>query len=119
VEATLAALKEAGNLANNLFRARISLIVTQVVPYPASLETPPVPVHFNENRFCVMAQNSPVETSVQIDLCRNQLETLTRVLKPGSIVVLGGRRRWWPTKDERLARELRLAGYEVLFKETE
>ena len=118
MESTLAALKEAGNLANSL-GARITLVVPQVVPYPLPLETPPVLVEFNENRFRVMASESPVETSVQIYLCRDRFETLTSVLKPGSIVVLGGPKRWWPTKDELLARRLRRAGYEVIFKETE
>jgi hypothetical protein len=118
VESTLAALKEAGNLANSL-GARIKLVVPQVVPYPLPLETPPVLVEFNENRFRVLASESPVETSVQVYLCRDRFETLASALKPGSIVVLGGRKRWWPTKDERLARQLRRAGYEVLFKETE
>ena len=121
VESTLAALKEAGNLANSL-GAQITLIVPQVVPYPLPLETPPVLLEFNENRFRVMASESPVETSVQIYLCRDRLETLTSVLKPGALVVLGGRKPrwpWWPTKDERLAGHLRRAGYEVLFKETE
>ena len=75
-------------------------------------------VEFNENRFRVMASKSSVETSVHIYLCRDRFETLASVLKPGSIVVLGGRKRWWPTKDERLARQLRRAGYEVIFKET-
>jgi hypothetical protein len=117
VESTLAALKEAGNLANSL-GARITLVVPQIVPYPLPLESPPVLVEFNENRFRVMATKSPVETSVHIYLCRDRFQTLTSVLKPGSIVVLGGRKRWWPTKDERLARQLRRAGYEVLFKET-
>jgi len=117
VEPTLAALKEAGQLANSL-SARITLVVPQVVPFPLPLETPPVLVEFNENRFRVMASESPVETSVQIFLCRDRFETLTSVLKPGSIVVVGGRKRWWPTKDETLARQLRRAGYEVLFKET-
>jgi hypothetical protein len=118
VEATLAALKEAGNLANSL-GVRITLVVPQVVPYPLPLETPPVLVEFNENRFRVIASLSPVETSVQIYLCRDQFETLTSVLKAGSIVVLGGRKRWWRTKEERLSRRLRRAGYEVIFKETE
>jgi hypothetical protein len=117
VESTLAALKEAGNLANSL-GARIELVVPQVVPHPLPLETPPVLVEFNENRFRVMASESPVETSVQIYLCRDRFETLTGALKPGSIVVLGGKKRWWPTKDETLARRLRRAGHEVLFKET-
>ncbi len=117
VEATLAALKEAGNLASSL-GARIKLVVPQVVPRPLPLETPPVLVEFNENRFRVMASESPVETSVQIYLCRDRFETLTSALKAGSIVVVGGKKRWWPTKDEMLAQQLRRAGYEVLFKET-
>jgi hypothetical protein len=117
VESTLAALKEAGNLANSL-GARITLVVPQVVPFPLPLETPPILVEFNENRFRVMASESPVETSVQIYLCRDRFETLATALKPGSIVVVGGRQRWWPTKEETLARQLRRAGYEVLFKET-
>ena len=118
VESTLAALKEAGNLANSL-GARIKLVVPQVVPYPLPLESPPVLVEFNENRFRVIANQCPVETSVHIYLCRDRFETLAEALQPGSVVVLGGRKRWWHTKDERLAGKLRAAGYEVLFKETE
>ena len=117
VESTLAALREAGKLANSL-GARITLVVPQVVPLPLPLETPPVLVEFNENRFRVLASESPVETSVQIFLCRDRFETLATALKPSSIVVVGGRKRWWPTKGEILARQLRDAGYEVLFKET-
>jgi len=117
-DATLAALREAGKLASSL-GARIKLVVPQVVPYPLPLESPPVLVEFNEKRFRVIASESPVETSVHIYLCRDRSETLISVLKPGSIVVLGGRRRWWPTKEKHLARRLRRAGYEVLFKEME
>jgi hypothetical protein len=118
VGSTLAALREAGNLASRL-GASIMLVVPQVVPYPLPLETPPVLVEFNENRFRVIANESSVETSVQIYLCRDPFKTLTSVLQTYSIVVLGGRKRWWPTKVELLARRLRRAGYEVLFKETE
>lgn len=118
VHATLAALKEAGELASHL-GARITLIVPEVVPFATVLETPLVQVEFNEHRFRVIAHQSPVETNVQIYLCRDRFAVLRSALKPGSIVVLGGRRRWWPTKDELLARDLRRAGYEVIFKETE
>jgi hypothetical protein len=118
VESTLSALREAGAIAQSL-GARIQLVVPQVVPYPAPLESPPVLVEFSEKRFRVVAAESLVETSVQIYLCRNRFETLSSFLKRGSIVILGGPKRWWPTKDEILARRLRFAGYEVIFKETE
>jgi hypothetical protein len=118
VQATLAALKEAGNLANNL-GARITLIVPEVVPYAVPLDTPPVLVEFNENRFRVIASESAVETSVRICLCRDRFVGLGSALNPGSIVVLGGPKRWWQTKNQRLASDLRRAGYEVIFKETE
>jgi hypothetical protein len=118
VESTLAALKEAGGLASSL-GARITLLVPQVVPYPLALETPPVLIDFNEGRFRLIACQSPVETTVRIYLCRDRLEILTHVLSPGSLVVIGGQKRWWPTREKKLARQLRDAGHEVVFKEAE
>lgn len=119
IESTLAALKEAGSLANGL-AARLTLLVPQVVPYVLPLESPPMLVEFSENRFRVIASKSPVETSVHIYLCRDKAQTLISVLRPASIVVIGGCRRWWwPTRDEVLARKLCRAGHEVIFKETE
>jgi hypothetical protein len=118
VEATLSALKEAGRLASSL-GARITLLVPQVVPYPLPIESPPVLIDFNEKRFRVIAGESPVETSVQIYLCRDQFETVTNVLNPGSLVVLGGPKRWWPTREKSLVSKLRRIGHEVVYKETE
>lgn len=117
-DATVAALRKAGALAHQL-SARVILVVAQVVPYPLTLDSPPVLIDFNERRFRAIASESPVETIVRIYLCRDRLETLAAVLKPGSPVVLGGHRRWWPTGEERLARTLRRTGHEVIFVETE
>jgi len=118
VESTFAALKEAGNLANRL-SARITLMMPQVVPYPLPLETPPVLVKFNENRFRVIASESPLETSVQIFLCRDRLEMLLGTLSPNSLVVIGGQKKWWPTTEKLTARRLRQAGHKVIFIERE
>jgi hypothetical protein len=117
VEATMAALRKAGALANRL-SGRITLVVPQVVPYPLPLTSPPVLLDWNEKRFREIASESPVETTVLIFLCRNWLETLSAVLSPRSLVVVGGRKRWWPTAEKRLARQLRRAGHEVIFTET-
>ena len=118
VQSTLAALKKAGALANRL-SGRITLVVPQVVPYPLPLTSPPVLLDWNEKRFRVIAGESPVETTVQIYLCRDRLETLTAVLSPRSLVVVGGPKRWWPTAEKRLTRTLRRAGHEVILTETE
>jgi hypothetical protein len=116
--ATLAAIQEAGKLADNL-GGHLELVVPQVVPYPLPLESPPVLIEFSERRFREIASHSPVETTVRIYLCRDSGETLAKVLKPGSLVVIGGRRRWWPTRESALARKLQKAGHEVVFKEME
>ena len=76
VNATLAALREAGNLASNL-GGRITLIVPQIVPYPLPLTSPPVSVDFNERRLRVIASNCRVETRVSIYLCRDPVRDST------------------------------------------
>src|ERR1022692_3570619 len=113
IESTLSALRKAGALANRLC-ACITLIVPQVVPYPLPLTSPPVLVDFNERRLRVLAGHCRVETRVAIYLCRDPLETLKSVLKPHSLVVVGSRKRWWPTAEKRLAAKLRRAGHEVM-----
>src|SRR5205085_11201493 len=114
VEPTLAALKKAGALADRL-NGRITLIVPQIVPFPLPLQTPPVLIDFNERRFRIIASQCPVAMTVRIYLCRDPAETLATVLKPDSVVVLGGRKWWWPTAEKRLARQLRRVGHEVIF----
>jgi hypothetical protein len=117
VEATLVALRKAADFANRL-AARITLVVPQVVPNPLPLESPPVLLDWSERRFRVFAGDTAVEMRLQLYLCRDRVQTLCSVLKPHSLVVLGGRNRWWPTAETRLARKLRHAGHEVIFTET-
>jgi hypothetical protein len=118
VDATLAALREAGVLATRL-NGQITLVVPQVVPFPLPLTSPPVLLDWNERRFRVIASESPVDTTVRLYLCRDRLETLLKVLSPHSLVVVGGPRRWWPNAEKRLARRLRRGGHEVIYRETE
>jgi len=118
VASTLAALKKAGTLATEL-NTHITVLVPQVVPYPLPLESPPVLLEWNERRIRVMAEESPVETTVKLYLCRDRLAALLTALQPRSVVVIGGHKRWWPTSETRLARKLRSAGHEVILAETE
>jgi hypothetical protein len=118
VGATIAALKRAGTMAESL-GARITLVVPQIVPYPLPLTSPPVLLEFQEKRFRNIASESPIDISVHLYLCRDELETLKTVLKPHSLVVIGGRKRFWLTREKSMARKLRRSGHDVIFTETE
>jgi hypothetical protein len=118
VEGTMAALRTAGALANKL-GGHITLLVPEVVPYHLPLNKPAVLQDWNERRFRVLAAESPVQTAVRFYLCRDRDETLASVLKPHSVVVLGGKKHWWPTSESRLAKRLRSLGHEVILTETE
>ena len=111
---TAETLNAASGLARGL-GARVTVHVAQVIPYPLALKSPPVSVQFAEEQLLALAGEQPVETNIQVYLCRDLTETIRRVLKPDSVVVIGGRKRWWPTREQILARTLRRDGHHVIF----
>ena len=113
---TIAALNKAGELAESL-HASITMVVLQIVPFPLPLTSPPVLLEFQKKRFREIASRSLVDVNVQLYLCRDKPQTLEAVLAPHSLIVVGGRRRLWPTLTQRLARRLRRAGHEVILTE--
>jgi hypothetical protein len=117
VQATLTALTRAAALAKGL-NARLRLVMMNVIPYPLPLDSPPVRRDFCERHFVEIASASPIETTVHLCMCRQRLETLIALLRPRSLLVIGGHKSWWPTKEEKLARELRRAGHEVILAES-
>jgi len=115
---TLKALERARELAQPL-GADISVIALQVVPFPLPIDRPPVSMDFVAKRFEERAGEFSERTKVSAFLCRDPLEALKSILNPYCPVVMGVRKKWWPTRDERLARKLRRAGYEIILVETE
>jgi hypothetical protein len=116
-QGTLGALRTAGTLAHQL-GAHINLLVPRVVPYALPLASPPVSIQFTERRLLDLAHrgaHGSMVISVQVYLCRDRRLCLLEALKPQSLVVLGGRVRWWPTKETKLARTLQFAGHQVIF----
>src|SRR4051812_28041693 len=92
--ATLVALREAARLAANL-GARIRIVLPSVVPYPLPLQEPPVAEEHQRRRLRAVAGEATVETSAEIFYCRD-VEDVARALAPESLVVIGGKKRWWP-----------------------
>jgi len=112
---TRAALRKASGLAKDL-GTQITLIAPQVVPYALPITRPQVSMEFLSKRFTEIAANCPVDVDVRLIFCRDELETLQLLLKPNSIVVIGGCSRWWPTRESKLARRLQHV-HQVIFEE--
>jgi hypothetical protein len=115
-ETAPAALTRAGELADRL-GASVLILAVQSVPYTVPLDTPPIPFKFSHRQLCRLAEESSVETEVKAYVCRDEWETLNKVLNPRSLVVIGTVKRWWPTREEKLARKLRRAGHDVIVAE--
>lgn len=108
-----ATLTAASGLARDL-GARLTILVAQVVPYPLPLSGPPVPVEFTEQTLGAIASEQEVETTVKVFLCRDQWKTIRQALGPDSVVVIGGRKRWWRTAEQSLAAMLKRDGHHVV-----
>jgi len=112
-EATVGALKRTAALLYGL-NARINLVAVQAVPYPLALNNPPVSVTFTERRLRDIARESPMDTTAHLYICRNPLYTLTSILRPGSVLIVGTQKTWWPTWERKLARRLESAGLQII-----
>ena len=110
---TLSALRMAAELASGL--APVRLLAVQVVPYPLDLYAPPVSTQFLESHFAELVSQATVNATVDIRLGRDAGDVIEGGVGPHSVVVIGGRRRWWPTATMRLARRLERLGHQVVF----
>jgi hypothetical protein len=115
---TLAALKVASRLGANL-GTRPKVLRLYTVPYALPLERPAVPIDFLEEQLRALACESTTQFTARIYLCREPRWTLRELFPPHSVIVLAGRKRWWPTKEQRWARMLKKDGHEVIFVNAE
>jgi hypothetical protein len=114
VAATLRALQRGGDLAKEL-GAGIRILVPHIVPYPVPLDRPQVDPEFKIRRFRTLSVDGSVQTRIDVLLCRDPSEAVTQSLGSQSVVLIGGRTRWWPTREKRLAKSLTLAGHHVIW----
>jgi hypothetical protein len=111
---TVAALKMASRLSANL-GARPKVLLLYEVPYTLPLERRALPDGFLENQVRALQRDFPEEISTDLRLCRRPRQGLREVLEPHSLIVMGGRKRWWPTPEQRLAEFLHSSGHQVIF----
>jgi hypothetical protein len=111
---TVAALKMASRLSANL-GARPKLLMLYAVPYTLPLGKRALPDGFLENRVRALRRDFPEEISTDLHLCRHPRQGLREALPPHSLIVVGGRKRCWPTPEQKLAKFLQSSGHQVIF----
>jgi hypothetical protein len=115
-EGTVAALRAAASLAKNLC-GQIDVQVHEPVPIHFTLQRPHVPASFIEGRLLALMAQAGIctdEVSIHVWFCRSQRPSLADTLAPQSLVVMGGKTRWWNWHDRNLARWLRRQGHQVV-----
>jgi hypothetical protein len=110
---TVVALKTASRLSAKL-GVRPKVLMLYEVPYTLPLETRALPERFLEDQVRALQLDFPEEISMRIHLCRHLRQGLREALLPHSLIVMGGRERWWPTPEQRLAQFLKSSGHQVI-----
>lgn len=116
-ETTITALRAADSLARDL-RATVHIRAIIAVPRQLAMEFAFGSVQFVKRLLSDLVErvsSKCCEYVLHIYLCRSRVETLLRVLRPASILVIGGRRRLWPTPESRLSKAAISAGHSVAF----
>lgn len=109
---TRAALTAAVALTRNL-GARVSLVAVLIVPFPLPLDGTAVSPSLVERELQTVARDIEVPVDAHVVIARDREEAFHRAILPGSLVVLATKKRWWPTRQARLARLLACAGHSV------
>ena len=118
-DGTRTALTAASAHARDL-EACIVLLVPHVVPYAQALEHPADSVGFVADRFRTLAWELGLEVTIRICLCRPEHAALAPLIPQDAVILVGGRtRRWWSTREQRLADALIRTGHRVLFVQTD
>src|SRR5258708_7258909 len=68
---------------------------------------------------CFTKPSCRVDPHVRICLCRDSEQLLAEALPPRSLIVIGGRKRWWRTAEQALASRLRRRGHEIIYADLE
>src|SRR4051812_31105917 len=100
-EGTERALRTAGRLASHR-GTRVIVLVPHVVSFGSTTGRPADPQAVAEP-YRILASANGVDATVRVCLCREPRQIFGRLLTDQTDVVIGGRRRrWWPSREERL-----------------
>jgi len=109
---TEALLKRAAALTAGL-NVRLTLVAVNAIPYPATFPGPTAVHAHLVDQLEALASRCTLPVQAQVVLARSREEGFRYMLRPDSMVLVGTRKRFWRTAEERLAKMLVNDGHKV------
>jgi hypothetical protein len=94
--------------------AAVRLVAVHAIPYPQPFHCPAALHAHLVEQLVDLASRCPLSVDPHVVLARYRDDGFRHVLKPASIVLIGVRKRLWPTREEKLARALARDGHQVV-----
>ena len=113
LDETLAAVRVAKRLAAAL-GSGVTLVHLRAVPWGAPVEAPGGRSPLEADTVVDRLAEEDAGVHVQVYLCRDARRAVSSAFKGRSLIVVGGRRHWWPTRADRWRRTLEAEGHLVL-----
>jgi hypothetical protein len=114
IDDTLAAVRVASDFARAL-GVPVTLIHFRAVPYALPVDEPCGISPVETETFIEHLRAEGVDIRVRVYLCRDRRRAIPLAFKPHSLIVVAGRRGWWPRQSARWRRMLEAAGHFVVF----
>jgi hypothetical protein len=114
IEETLAAVHVAGDFARAL-GVPVTLVHFRPVPYALPVDQPCGISPVETEAFIARLRAERLDVRVRVWSCRDERRAMRLAFKGHSLIVVAGRRHWWPTRSRRLRRMLDQAGHFVVF----
>jgi hypothetical protein len=113
LDETLAAVRVAKRLAVAL-GSGVTLVHLRAVPWGAPVEEPSGRSPLEADGVVERLAAEDVGVHVKVYLCRDARRAVSSAFKGRSLIVIGGRRHWWPTRSDRWRRTLEAEGHLVI-----
>ena len=110
---TLKAARVGADLATKM-RVPLRVVHFRTVPRQLDVERPDGLSPIESEAFTTRLIEEGISARARVYLCRDEAKTVPYAFKPHSIVVIGGRHSWLPTRVERWRHALEDAGHFVL-----
>jgi hypothetical protein len=114
VEDTLEAARVAADLAKGM-GVPLRVVHFRTVPRQVPVDRPDGLSPIETQAFLARLRADGITARIRVYLCRDEMSTIGFAFRSNSIVVIGGRRSWWPTRAERWRHALEGAGHFVVF----